>query len=85
MNYVTAVLGVFIVFVCILWFWKRGRYEGPVSFSFLRTFCSVAPENVLSETQKFELILGQHLPTVESEPKMEVGVKEAEVVESVLL
>ncbi|KAM0237138.1 hypothetical protein ACHAPO_004483 [Fusarium lateritium] len=29
MNYVTAVLGIFIIFVTGLWFMKRKTYEGP--------------------------------------------------------
>ncbi|KAL4726880.1 hypothetical protein ACLX1H_005772 [Fusarium chlamydosporum] len=29
MNYVTAVLGIFVVFVTVLWFMKRKSYEGP--------------------------------------------------------
>ncbi|UQC91566.1 amino acid permease [Colletotrichum lupini] len=41
MNYVTAVIGVFIVYAVTLWFIKRKTYNGP----------------------KFELILGEELPT----------------------
>lgn len=29
MNYVSAVVGIFLLFVCGLWFFKRGTYEGP--------------------------------------------------------
>ena len=29
MNYVTAVLGIFALFCCILWWAKKGKYQGP--------------------------------------------------------
>lgn len=30
MNYVSAVVGIFIVFVAVLWFFKRKSYQGPI-------------------------------------------------------
>ncbi|KAL2882639.1 hypothetical protein SGCOL_001842 [Colletotrichum sp. CLE4] len=42
MNYVTAVIGVFIIYAVTLWVIKRKTYNGP----------------------RFELILGEELPTV---------------------
>ena len=30
LDYVSAVVGIFLLFVCGLWFFKRGTYEGPV-------------------------------------------------------
>lgn len=30
-DYVSAVIGIFIIFVAVLWLFKRGSYQGPVS------------------------------------------------------
>jgi hypothetical protein len=32
LDYVSAVVGIFIVFVAVLWLFKRKSYQGPVSF-----------------------------------------------------
>lgn len=53
-DYVSAVVGIFLLFVCGLWFFKRGTYEGPVCIQ------SVLHASFTDmRFQRFDLILGQ--------------------------
>jgi hypothetical protein len=36
LDYVSAVVGIFIIFVAVLWLFKRKSYQGPVSFCYSR-------------------------------------------------
>lgn len=54
-DYVSGVVGIFIIFVVGLWIAKKGKYHGPVRASdalFVSWGC-------LTSEQEFDLILGQ--------------------------
>jgi RsiW-degrading membrane proteinase PrsW (M82 family) len=55
-DYVSAVVGIFIVFVAVLWLFKMKSYQGPVSLRCLRrSLCSL----LIVQLQIFDIIIHQ--------------------------
>lgn len=79
-DYVSAVIGIFVVVVAAYWFTYGHRFEGPVS---LHLFRSTHDLGSCDGAQKFDVIMGQQGAeevTKMSSAMMESNVSKQEIV-----